>query len=208
MLLGIWWGWIIEGMMKPTEEKRVCKTCCWNTFLVESMIVSMIPSNLHLSYSVIFWQHKKKTLRAPVRPEKVFCKMGLTKCHKFCCFVSVCFARDEWVRMTESQGGHEPNRTQELRAVVVRKKQREGTFKLRVIFLDDSESIFEVEVRSVFFITIFQSTCDQKSQVFIDLHTGQKTVTALCVFVNGNTSAYCKQKYIQMLSFLLLQLNK
>ncbi|XP_029555210.1 FERM domain-containing protein 7-like [Salmo trutta] len=49
--------------------------------------------------------------------------------------------------MTESQGGHEPNRTQELRAVVVRKKQREGTFKLRVIFLDDSESIFEVEQR-------------------------------------------------------------
>uniref|UniRef100_A0A4W5RC60 FERM domain containing 7 n=1 Tax=Hucho hucho TaxID=62062 RepID=A0A4W5RC60_9TELE len=49
--------------------------------------------------------------------------------------------------MTESQGGHEPNRTQELRAVIVRKKQREGTFKLRVIFLDDSESIFEVEQR-------------------------------------------------------------
>lgn len=39
------------------------------------------------------------------------------------------------------------------------------------------------------------------------IYTQAKRQSLPCVFVNANTSAYCKQKYIQMLSFLLLQLN-
>ncbi|XP_034149408.1 FERM domain-containing protein 7 [Esox lucius] len=48
--------------------------------------------------------------------------------------------------MTESPGEHEPKRIP-ARSVTVRKKPPEGTFKLHVIFLDDSEKIFEVEQR-------------------------------------------------------------
>ncbi|KAM6969975.1 FERM, ARHGEF and pleckstrin domain-containing protein 2-like [Aplochiton taeniatus] len=47
--------------------------------------------------------------------------------------------------MTESHGGKEPKVTPKTRSAKARKIPREGTLQLCVIFLDDSEKMFEVE---------------------------------------------------------------